>query len=111
VKWSGGQKDQLIKIELHNASGRAQSWNETLNDGEDAVKLNSRLKPGNNYSFKIISGDELVHSQNVQIRRRIPLALTISAIIIVPVVVALLSNSNDGLQPSEVPGSPPAPGN
>ena len=57
IKWSGGTKDQAIKIELHNAAGRVQSWDETLNDGENTVKLNSKLRPGSNYSFKILTSN------------------------------------------------------
>ena len=106
IKWSGGTKDQAVKIELHNASGKVQTWDETLNDGEDAVKLNSRLKPGNNYSFKFIVGNELVSSQNVQIKRRIPLALTISSIIFVPVIALFPSNENNGVELANPP--PPA---
>ena len=97
VKWSGGAKDQAIKIELHNASGKIQTWDETLNDGENAVKLNARLKPGSNYSFKILMGSELVSSQHVQIKRRIPLAFTISSIIVVPAIVVFLGTENNGV--------------
>ncbi len=108
VKWSGGAKDQSIKIELHNARGKVQSWDETLNDGEDAVKLNSRLKPGSNYSFKILAGSELVSSQNVQIKRRIPFMVTISTLVAVPIFIILLSTSSDGPPPTaEAPSLPP----
>ena len=97
IKWSGGTKDQAIRIELHNAAGRVQSWDETLNDGENTVRLSSKLKPGDNYSFKVLIGNELVSSQNVQVRRRMPLAVTIS-IIVVPVVVAFfIVKSNEGM--------------
>lgn len=106
IKWSGGAKDQAIKIELHNAAGRVQSWDETLNDGENTIKLNSRLKPGDNYSFKILMGSELVSSQNVQIRRRIPLGITISAMIIVPTVIGFVGTRNSGVGISEPPSSP-----
>lgn len=106
IKWAGGAKDQAIKIELHNSSGKVQSWDETLNDGENAVKLNSRLKRGTNYSFKIIASNEFVSSQNVQIRRRIPLVVTISAIIIVPTVIVFVGTKNNGVGLAEPPTSP-----
>ena len=113
IKWSGGVKDQNIKIELHNRTGKVQSWDETQNDGEQLIKLNSKLKPGKNYSFKILtSNGDQVSEQNVQVNRRIPLALTISTIIIVPAVVILLSTRNDGVDniaepfpPSSLPGN------
>ena len=97
IKWSGGSKDQLIKIELHNLTGKVQSWEEKQNSGEQKVKLNSKIKPGKNYSFKIVTGSgEEVSSQNVQIKRKIPLALKISAIVIVPVAIAVIvSTSNN----------------
>ncbi len=109
VKWSGGAKGQAIKIELHNAVGRVQSWDETLNDGENTVKLNSKLKPGNNYSFKILMDSELVSSQHVQIRRRIPLALSIFTLVVLPAFISFLTTSNDDLPPMVAPLAPPSP--
>ena len=91
IKWSGGPKDQSIKIELHNATGIVQSWDETLNDGEHGVRLKSKLKPGDDYSFKILAGNEWVSAQNVRIKRRIPFVLIVSTIVVVPVAVLLLS--------------------
>lgn len=96
VKWSGGLADQMIKIELHNPAGKIQSWDETQNDGEHVLKLNPKLKTGKGYVFRISVGDEEVSSQEVQIRRRIPLALTISTAIVVPAVVIFFSTKGEG---------------
>jgi len=78
IRWSGGLVDQMIKIELHSRAGKIQSWAETQNDGEHVLKLSPKMKTGKGYAFKISVGGEEVSSQEVQIRRKIPLALTIS---------------------------------
>ncbi len=96
IKWSGGSVDQMIKIELHSHAEKVQGWDEPLNDGEHEIKLSSKLKPGKGYSFKIFSGNDVVSSQAVRIRRKIPLALTISTAIIVPTLVILFSSKDDG---------------
>jgi hypothetical protein len=96
IKWSGGLADQMIKIELHNRSGKIQSWDETQNDGEHVLKLNPKLKPGKGYVFRISVAGEEVSSQGVQIIRKIPLALTISTAIVVPAVVLLISTKDEG---------------
>ncbi|MEQ1584272.1 MAG: hypothetical protein ABL895_00210 [Cyclobacteriaceae bacterium] len=96
IKWSGGQADQMIKIELYNHAEKVQSWDETLNNGELDIKLNSKLKLGKGYSFKILAGGDVVSSQDFQIKRKIPLAITISTAIIVPTVVILFSIRDEG---------------
>ncbi len=91
IKWMGSAKDKMIKIELHNLTGKVQNWDGLQNDGSQVVKLKSGLKPGKNYSFKIVTDDgEFVSSQNVQIKRRIPWALKVSALTIFPVTLLLI---------------------
>lgn len=102
ITWSGGLRDQTAKIELHNVSGKVKSWDQILNDGEHTIRLNSRLKPRKNYNFKIFVAEEEVSSQNIQIKRRIPLALTISTVVFVPALMILLS-------PRHVPPDSPIP--
>lgn len=96
IKWSGGSVDQMIKIELYNHTEKVQSWDETLNDGEHQIKLSSKLKPGKGYGFRISAGEDLVSSQAVQVKRKIPLALTISTAIVLPTLVILFSTRNEG---------------
>lgn len=108
IKWSGGPVDQLIKIELYNQTEKVQSWGETLNDGEQEIKLNSQLKPGKGYGFRISAGEDVVSSQAVQIKRKIPLALTISTAIVIPALVILFSTREEG---ELIDPTPPPTGN
>lgn len=109
IKWSGGQADQMIKIELYNHAEKVQSWDETMNNGELNIKLNSKLKPGIGYSFKILAGEDFVSSQDFQIKRKMPLAIIISTAIVVPVVVILFSTRDEGKK--IIDPTPPPVGN
>lgn len=114
LNWSGGKAEEKIRIELHRASGKVQSWEETQNDGGEVVKLSKKLKPGKDYLFKFFAGDVEVGSEPVVIKRRIPLAVTISAAVIVPATIILLFSldKNDIPDPilPEFPSAPPTPG-
>ena len=95
IKWIGGTKDKMIKIELHNLTGKVQNWDGLQNDGSQVVKLKSGLKPGKNYTFKILTDDgEFVSSQNVRIKRRTPLALKLIAPTIFPIVLLIFREDN-----------------
>jgi hypothetical protein len=109
IRWFGGSKDQKIDITLQNSTGeRVQSWGDLLNDGEQTIELNPKLKPRRGYVLDItVSGDVpgVISSSDIRIRRRIPLAVTISTLVIVPVVIAILPDKSA----EEVVGLPTNP--
>ena len=96
IRWTGGANDQLIKIELHDRTGKVQNWDGLENDGQQVIKLYGKLRPGKNYVFKIIGEDgEMVSSQNVAIKRRVPLLLQVASIAVVPIVLLLAGDGGD----------------
>ena len=98
IRWFGGAKDQKINITLQNSSGeRVQGWVDLLNDGEQTIKLDPKLKPRRGYVLDItVTGDApgVISSSDIRIRRRIPLAVTISTLVIVPLVIAILPDKS-----------------
>jgi hypothetical protein len=108
IRWSGGSKDQKIDIGLQNRDGEdIQRWEGLENDGEHTLKFRAGIKPGKNYVLNItVAGSELeiISSSDIRIRRRIPLALTASVLVMVPVVAIIISSANGSH--SEIPDVP-----
>lgn len=92
IRWSGGERDGKISIELFRQKESVQSWDGILNDGETTVKLGSRLKPGKGYSLRIMESgsDREISSTELTLRRRIPLALKLAPLAVVPMVFLLV---------------------
>ena len=102
IRWSGGTVEQKIEIALMDPDGgRVQKWSDLTNDGEHTIKLDSRLKPGRGYVLDItITGTDpgVISSSDIRIKRRIPLALTASVVVVVPLVVLAIRSATEGPQ-------------
>jgi hypothetical protein len=111
IRWFGGAKEQKINITLLNRSGeRVQSWTDLVNDGEHTLKLGPRLKPQAGYVLDItIAGENngVISSSDIRIRRRIPLAVTISTLVIVPLAVMVFIPDGSTEEMVDTPTHPP----
>lgn len=92
VRWAGVQAVRKnIVLTLENRYGvTVQSWETFVNDGEEFISINPKLKPGKGYKLTMsLVGDEteLVKSLDLRVRRRVPLGVTLSATI-APVLAA-----------------------
>jgi len=110
IKWTGGAKSEVTKITLTNAKGVAQTWSNLPNDGEEVISLSPKLRPGKGYNLSVSVDGEKVYSQPLQVKRRVPLAITIATFVVVPSVIILLSQSEQS--PEHIPdpvNDPPNP--
>ena len=92
VRWAGAPAVRKnIVLTLENRYGvTVQSWETFVNDGEEFISINPKLKPGKGYKLTLsLIGEEaeLVKSMDLRVRRKVPLGVTLSAAI-APVLAA-----------------------
>ena len=96
LTWSGGTQDLPIVIRLFHANQTIEVWEGLYNDGETLIKLPKRMKSRDGYYFKISQPgtEEVTLTDKFQVKRKVPLALKIAGIAVLPVTMILVSQHN-----------------
>jgi len=109
VNWRGGLLEDAISIALVDKRGREIELDEMENTGLGVVVIPSRTKPGG-YSIKIANKNsgEVSSSGQLRVKRRIPLAIQLSPLVLIPIAV-LISRQNAGSELEDMPAAPSLP--
>lgn len=109
--WTGGRGDNILNIELYRGDNLITVFEERPNVGNTVLTIPSNVKPGTDYRFKISDSrnrDEVVFTNQFEVKRKFPLGLKIGTAFVVGVGVGILIKS---LLPTEthVIDEPPLP--
>jgi hypothetical protein len=108
IHWSGGKKDQPLKLSLLSNGTPVQAIGETKNTGSFVWQLPPDLKTGD-YTLTITSGNEVVNSRPFAVKAKVPMLLKIAPIVVVGGAAAALagggspSTSTDNRQLPKAP--------
>ncbi len=107
--WSGGGSDSKMKIEMLRRGEVIDTW-ETDNQGLASITLSKKIKPADDYSFKISApgSGEVVQTRTYKIRRKFPLGLQVLSVAAIPVVYFLFKPKDEPLG-EPLLGPPPSP--
>jgi hypothetical protein len=112
LTWTGGRGDNILNFELYQGNEKVKVFEERPNVGNTTLVIPKDVKPGE-YRFKISDSrnrDEVVFTSNFQVKRKVPLAVTIgSGVVVGGAAVALIQLLGTGEE--EKIGDPPKPSN
>lgn len=112
ISWTGGRGDNILNFELYNGNEKVMQFDEKPNVGNASLVFPKDVKPGE-YRFKISDSrnrDEVVFTNNFQVKRKVPLIVPIAAGVVVGAIVGVLvatSVSSNDEEPQI--GEPPTP--
>ena len=111
VTWQGGMKAQTVTMGLYQGAHLVRHVAETKNNGAYTWQLPGDLAKGT-YDLKLMSGSDVLASQTVIVRAKIPMVLKVLPFVAAGGAVVLLTGGDDGggdTPPgggSELPGAP-----
>jgi hypothetical protein len=108
ITWTGGRGDNVLNFELYKGETKVKVFEERPNVGNTKITIPTDVKPGR-YKFKISDSrnkDEVVFTDEFQVRRKIPLVLKVGLTAVVVGAVAVLAKGED--DESKI-GQPPLP--
>lgn len=111
VTWTGGRGDNVLNFEIYEGDTKVKVLEERPNVGNSTVIIPMDVKPGT-YRFKISdsrNNDEVVFTQNFQVKRQFPLGLKAVGVIGAGVLGAMATGGEAGGE-SKI-GTPPLPSN
>ena len=112
LSWTGGRPDNILNFELYQGNNKIKVFEERPNVRNTTLVIPKDVKPGE-YRFKISDSrnqDEVIFTSNFQIKRKVPLAVTIgSGVVVGGAAVALIQLLGTGEE--DKIGDPPKPSN
>jgi hypothetical protein len=112
LTWTGGRGDNILIFELYKANEKIMVFDERPNVGNTTMVFPKDVKSGE-YRFKISDSrnrDEVVFTDNFQVKRKVPLFIPIAAGAVVGVGVYFVLNALNPAETEEAQiGDPPAP--
>ena len=91
ISWTGGVSTDVLTIHLVKGGVKVSEWVNVANTGRHEFKFPASLRPGKDYSFDVVrNGDVLFTSQIFSIKRKIPLALKFSPLLVAGIVLVIL---------------------
>jgi hypothetical protein len=109
VTWTGGTSSDILTFQLLKGGIKVVEWTNVSNTGSNQFALPASLKPGKNYRFDVLDGNGLqFRSKNFSIKRKIPLALWFSPLVVAGTVVLISRKYDNELSapPVKPPGGP-----
>lgn len=107
--WAGGRGDNILNFELYKGDNLVTSFDERPNTGNTTIKIPSRVKPGNNYRFKISDAnnrDEVVYTKPFKVKRKFPLIVKVGSALIIGAGLYILADNLIPEKEFEVPDAP-----
>ena len=91
INWVGGVSDESIIIQLVNKDGVIKELNAVANTGQYSIQIPTRTRLGK-YSLKLVSAKsgEVSASKEFSVRRRIPLIVQLSPLIVIPAIILIM---------------------
>lgn len=113
ITWTGGRGDNILNFELYQEDAKIKVFEERPNVGNTSMTIPKDVKPGT-YRFKISDSrnrDETVWTKDFQVKRKIPLVLTIGVGVVVGGAAAILISDaiRKNNQEEAKIGEPPLP--
>jgi hypothetical protein len=114
IEWLGGSPTAPAKLYLFQGEKMISSVAETTNSGKYQWTIPKDVSSGEGYYYKLTAGNESVNSTTFSIKKKMPLLLKLSPLIIGAAVVGVLSSGggDDPTKPVTDPSlpTPPEPG-
>jgi hypothetical protein len=111
VTWSGGASSNVLNLELLRGDEKITVFPNLANVGHHTILLPQDVKPGKGYRFRISDNrnkDEVVVTEEFQVKRKIPLLLKIMpALVVGGIIYGLLPQNepNNNIPDPVVPGN------
>mgnify|MGYP001574942593 CR=1 FL=1 len=91
IAWTGGLSKDVLTFQLIKGGVKVSEWVNVANTGQHEFKFPASLRPGKDYSFEVVrNGDVLFKSHIFSIKRKIPLALKFSPLVVAGIVLVIL---------------------
>ena len=95
ITWTGGVSTDVLTIQLVKGGVNVLEWVNVANTGQHEFKFPASLRPGKDYSFGVVrNGDVLFTSPFFSIKRKIPLALKFSPLVVAGIVLVILPKND-----------------
>jgi hypothetical protein len=85
VTWSGGTPQNILNFDLYRGEVKIAAFPNIANVGHYKLTLPSNVRPGDEYRIKISDSknkDEVVYTESFSVKRRIPLAAKVAALVL-----------------------------